>query len=68
MRAPWKEPTLDDLLSDPILDVLLAHDRVSRDDLRRLVEQAQRTLARTPRQWEAAAPTEARPCDSVAHL
>jgi hypothetical protein len=55
MRAPWKEPKLEDLLNDPILDILLAHDRVSRDDLRQVVERARQSLARTPRQWQAEA-------------
>ncbi len=48
---PWHEPKLEDLLDDPILDVLLAHDRVTREDLRRVVEQARQTLARVPREW-----------------
>jgi hypothetical protein len=61
MRA-CKEPKLDDLLSDPILDKLLAHDRVSRDDLDRVVETARRTLARIPRQWHKA---EEMPVDPV---
>jgi hypothetical protein len=51
MRRGWKEPNLDDLLDDPILDVLLAHDRVSKDGLRQLIEQARADLARVPRQW-----------------
>jgi hypothetical protein len=51
MRRGWKEPKLDDLLDDPILDVLLAYDRVSKDDLRQFVEQARANLARVPRQW-----------------
>lgn len=49
-RKPWKEPTLDDLLADPILDVLLAHDRVSRDELLAVVERARRALAATARE------------------
>jgi len=44
------EPKLDDLLSDPILDMLLAYDRVTRDDLDRVIEEARQTLARVPRQ------------------
>jgi hypothetical protein len=51
MRRGWKEPKLDDLLDDPILDVLLAYDRVSKDDLRQFVEQARADLARVPRIW-----------------
>ena len=54
MRA-WKEPQLDDLLSDPILDILLAHDRVSRDD-----------LARVPRQWQRLDQAPAAPLFAVA--
>ena len=46
-----REPKLDDLLSDPILDVLLARDGISREELRRVVDQARRTLARVPREW-----------------
>ena len=49
MKTAWKEPKLEDLLADPILDVLLAHDRISRDDLRQVVEQARRALALAPR-------------------
>jgi hypothetical protein len=45
------EPKLEDLLSDPILDVLLERDRVSREELHRVVEQARQTLARVPREW-----------------
>lgn len=56
MKKGWSEPTLDDLLSDPILDVLLTHDRVSRDDLDRVITEARRTLARVPRQWHVGGP------------
>jgi hypothetical protein len=52
MKRAWKEPQLDDLLTDPILDILLAHDRVSRDDLARVLEGARQALARVPRQWQ----------------
>jgi hypothetical protein len=45
------EPKLEELLSDPILDVLLERDRISREELRRVVEQARQTLARVPREW-----------------
>jgi hypothetical protein len=52
MERSWRdEPRLDDLLSDPMLDALLIVDRVSRDELRRLVEEARLTLARVPREW-----------------
>ena len=54
MERSWREePRLDDLLSDPMLDVMLKRDRVSRDELRRLVEEARMTLARVPREWAA---------------
>jgi hypothetical protein len=52
MKTAWKEPKLEDLLADPILDVLLAHDRISRDDLHQVVEQARRALALAPRAWK----------------
>ena len=45
------EPKLDELLDDPILDVLLARDGVTRDDLHRVVERAREDLARVPREW-----------------
>ena len=48
MRKGWKEPTLDDLMDDPILDVLLAHNGMTKDALRQLVEQARADLARVP--------------------
>ena len=51
VRTICREPKLEDLLSDPILDVLLERDRVSREELTRVVEQARRTLARVPREW-----------------
>ena len=49
MKKPWKEPTLDDLLADPILDLLLARDRVNREELLAVVESARRGLARAAR-------------------
>jgi len=60
MAKPWKEPKLEDLLSDPILDILLAYDRLSRDDLDRAIERGRQALARAPRPWEieAARPPE----------
>jgi hypothetical protein len=56
MAKPWKEPKLEDLLSDPILDILLAYDRLSRDDLDRAIERGRQALARAPRPWETEAP------------
>jgi len=52
MKTVWKEPKLQDLLEDPILDVLLAHDRISRDDLDQVVKRARRALALAPRAWK----------------
>ena len=52
MERGWKEPKLDDLLDDPILDALLARDGVTREDLRLLVERAREDLARVPRSWD----------------
>jgi len=57
MDKHWCEPKLDDLLSDPILDVLLTCDRVTRDELDRVIEQARQTLARVPREWHLGEPT-----------
>ena len=51
MRKPWREPMLDDLLSDSTLDKLLACDGVSKEELRRVVEDARDALARVPRSW-----------------
>jgi L-aminopeptidase/D-esterase-like protein len=51
MRRCRPEPMLEDLLNDPILDVILDHDRLTRDDLHRVIQEARRTLARVPREW-----------------
>ena len=51
MKQPWREPTLDDLLSDPTLDTLLARDGVTRNELHRVIEGAREMLARVPRSW-----------------
>jgi hypothetical protein len=51
MKQPWCEPTLDDLLSDPTLDPLLARDGVTRAELHQVIEEARQTLARVPRSW-----------------
>jgi hypothetical protein len=42
MRKPWQEPKLDDLLEDPIIDVLLQRDGVSKEYLRNLVDETRR--------------------------
>jgi hypothetical protein len=49
-------PKVSEVLSDPILDVILAHARLSRDDLYRVIDEARRTLARVPRQWHVGPP------------
>jgi hypothetical protein len=54
MARARQEPSLDELLSDPILDSLLVRDGVSREDLRRVVEQARADLLRVPREWQGA--------------
>jgi len=51
MKKPWREPTLDDLLSDATLDTLLARDGVTKDELQRVIEDAREMLARVPRSW-----------------
>jgi hypothetical protein len=51
MKQPWREPTLDDLLSDPTLEPLLARDGITKDELLRIIEGARQTLARVPRSW-----------------
>jgi hypothetical protein len=51
MDKIWHEPRLDELLSDPMVDILLLRDRISREDLRRVVEEARLALARVPREW-----------------
>ena len=51
MKQPWREPTLDDLLSDPTLDTLISRDGVTRTELHQVIEEARQTLARVPRSW-----------------
>ena len=51
MPKSWSEPKVDDLLNDPILDGILRRDRLTRDDVQRVIDQARHTLARVPRQW-----------------
>ena len=46
------QATLADVLNDPIIDAILARDRLNRDDLHRVIVQARQTLARVPRQWQ----------------
>jgi hypothetical protein len=52
MRKYRLEPSLAELLDDPILDGILRRDRLTRDDLRQVIEQARHTLARVPREWQ----------------
>jgi hypothetical protein len=52
VRKCRSEPSLADLLDDPILDAILVRDRLTRDDLLRVIEQARHTLARVPRDWQ----------------
>jgi hypothetical protein len=51
MERIWREPKLDELLSDPMVDILLSRDRISREELHRVLEEARLTLARVPREW-----------------
>jgi hypothetical protein len=51
MRRCRREPKLDDLLNDPILDGILRRDGLTRDDLLRVIEQARHTLGRVSREW-----------------
>jgi hypothetical protein len=51
MDKIWHEPRLEELLSDPMVDILLLRDRISREDLHRMMEEARLTLARVPREW-----------------
>ena len=52
MRRWRREPKLQDLLNDPILDAILERDRLTRDDLDRVIQEGRRTLARVPREWD----------------
>lgn len=49
------EPSVEDLLSDPIADLILRHDRLTRQDVWRAVESARRALARVEDRTSAAA-------------
>jgi hypothetical protein len=48
LQAAWLsaglEPTLDELLSDPIVELLMRRDRISRQDVLRAVQRARRRL------------------------
>ena len=43
---PWLsgEPTLDDMLADPIVRMLMEHDGLSEDSVRRVFEEAAKRL------------------------
>jgi len=58
MPKSWSEPKVDDLLNDPILDGVLRRDRLTRDDVLRVITEARCNLARVPRQWHVAADPE----------
>jgi hypothetical protein len=47
---------LADILSDPIVDAILARDQLSRDDLHRMIDEARQTVARVPRKWRLGHP------------
>jgi hypothetical protein len=49
------EPRVEDLLSDPISDLLLRHDGLTREDVWRAVESARRALAAAEDRASAAA-------------
>ena len=48
MQAAWSsagtEPALDDLLHDPIVELLMRRDRISRQDILRAVQRARQRL------------------------
>ena len=50
----WGEPTLEDLLSDPIVEAVLRRDGLTRRDVWRAVAQARRRLE-SPTQVPSAA-------------
>ena len=68
MGRGWKEPKLDDLMADPILDVLLDRDGATRDDLHHVVERAREDLARVPRTWESEPQTQRAANDDFAEV
>jgi hypothetical protein len=49
------EPSVEDLLSDPISDLILRHDGLTRQDVWRAVESARRALAAAEDRTSAAA-------------
>jgi hypothetical protein len=59
MKQPWREPTLEGLLSDPTLDTLISRDGVTRAELYQVIEGARQTLARVPRSWHGGPGTSA---------
>jgi hypothetical protein len=48
VQAAWNaagpEPALEDLLYDPIVELLMRRDRIGRDDIRRAVDYARQRL------------------------
>lgn len=51
----WGEPTLEDLLSDPIVEAVLRRDGLTRRDVWRAVALARQQLENTPQVPSAAA-------------
>ena len=48
-----REPTLEDLLSDPVMATLLEHVRQTPDDLRAMMRDARERVARASERREA---------------
>jgi hypothetical protein len=46
MTRTFTEPTLDDLLADPLVQMVMRADGLSRGPVRELMESARHTLAR----------------------
>ena len=42
--SPWREPTLADILSDPIVEAMMTADLVDRRQLRQMLDGVTRTL------------------------
>ncbi|MBK1668233.1 hypothetical protein CKO28_09305 [Rhodovibrio sodomensis] len=59
MQAAWNcagpEPALDELLYDPIVELLMRRDRISRQDILRAVRRARERLDSTCPQTQALA-------------
>ena len=59
MQAAWSvagpEPALDELLQDPMIELLMRRDRISRQDILRAVQRARQRLDSACPQAEALA-------------